>query len=189
MKLNEPILSGNVFSRNIEGWNVSWESNLNYRHWCNMQHPANNDWILIVLFNPGSLSHSGENLSIDSTLRILRKVFKSTNLNPFIINLFDFSDPKYKNLSINWEKRDHTNLIYDKIVHHNFRWILYAYGKIDKQDPHYLDIIDRINYIRNIFTVIPEINIFNQNKHPIQWQITKDVNRIHDLFVTLQEQK
>ncbi len=141
MDLTKPLLNGKLYTKSIEGWSVSWESNQNYRHWCYLNHPQNDKNVLLVLFNPGSLYASGEKLYQDQTLRILREVFLSSGINPFIINLFDFADSKGNELYQTWFLRDYKELIYDKIVSINFYRIIYAYGKIDESDPHYEDII------------------------------------------------
>lgn len=180
-----PLLGGSVFSHIINGWKISWESNNNYRHWCYMQHQGNDKEILLVLFNPGSLANDGTKLYQDQTLRILRGIFKSTGFNPFIINLFDYSDTRQNKLYSNWESRDYKSLVFEKLVAYDFSWIVYAYGKIETTDIHYNDIISRINQVRKIFAIIPEFKIDNLTAHPRRWYFTKSIDRIHNLFCNL----
>ena len=73
----ESLLSGIVCSYKLNDWVVAWESSIDYRyrHWCLQAHPNNNDMVLVVMLNPGSLSGDGRNIKKDTTLGILRRAF------------------------------------------------------------------------------------------------------------------
>lgn len=185
MDLTKPLLNGKLYTKSIEGWSVSWESNKNYRHWCYLNHPQNDKNVLLVLFNPGSLYASGEKLYQDHTLRILREVFLSSGINPFIINLFDFAATLQNNLYSNWENRDYKFLIFEKLVSFEFIRIIYAYGKIEHTDLHYEDVISRINLIKNIFSHLTVLKINNQTAHPRRWQFEKCKDKVHSIFCEL----
>ena len=173
----DKLLNGTVYTREVDGWSISWESNGAYRHWCFQQHPANDRTILVVMLNPGSLQGDGKDLTKDTTLRILREVFETTGLNPFIINLFDLATPSPKELFSNWGKRDSDKLIYENIKHEHFSGILYAYGDYGVADVDYPEIADRIGLVKRNFKRLPEVelpqNIDGTPKHPMGWQRQK----------------
>jgi len=167
------MLNGTVYSSQLEGWTISWESNSNYRHWCYQEHPLNEKIILVVMFNPGKLSGDGINLTGDTTLRILRRVFENTGFNPFIVNLFDLATPKPDELFIKWKDRDNELLVYDKIKDYEFSGIIYAYGDYQNNREYGNEIIKRIDFIRNKFLYLAEIELPRNNSgtptHPFRW--------------------
>lgn len=185
MNITKPLLEGNLYSKDIDGWCVSWESNLTYRHWCYQSHPNNDKSILLVLFNPGSLSTTGNKLSQDKTLRILRKVFLSTGISPFIINLFDYANTDENELYSHWGKRDYKYLIYERLMNYDFIRIVFAYGKIDSSDPHFSDLTSRINLIKDTFRHLKELKIDNCTAHPRRWELERSKERIHNIFCEL----
>jgi len=106
------IIKGKVYSHELDGWLVSWESESEYRHWCHQTNENFVENLLVVMFNPGSLSGDGKNLRKDTTLRILREVCGPAGVNPFVVNLFDYASPSPDELFSNWEKRDGCGLIF-----------------------------------------------------------------------------
>jgi hypothetical protein len=180
------LLNGEVYNHNLNNWKISWESFNNYRHWCLQSYPNNQYTILVVMFNPGSLSGNGENLSSDTTLRILRNTFDKTNANPLIINLFDFATPKPDVLFENWEERDRPdeNFIYELLLNLDINGILYAYGDYENYNLQNQDIINRISMIKNIFSQIPNIetisNLSGTPKHPMVWQTQNLINKVKE---------
>ncbi|MCX7874897.1 MAG: DUF1643 domain-containing protein [Melioribacteraceae bacterium] len=161
-----------------------WESNDNYRHWCLQKHPQNKKLVLVVLFNPGSLSFDGANLSKDTTLRILRYAFINSGLNPLVINLFDYATPKRHLLFANWDLRDYKLLVYEKLLSFDIYGILYAFGNID-EDKKYMGLIEsRIQKIKSIYSNVPEINLSIKSKHPIRWQIEKKIKVINKELIS-----
>lgn len=181
MSIDKPILNGKLISRSIANWIVSWEINDNYRHWCLQSDTRNDKTALIILLNPGKLNGNANNLSGDTTLRILREVFNNTGINPFIINLFDYCTPDYSVLIRNWDKRDYKYLVYEKLLPYKFLFSLFAYGSIDRNDPKYDDMVSRVNLIESIFKNIPKLDFDNSfTTHPIRWQIENKKVKIHN---------
>jgi hypothetical protein len=181
------ILIGTEYKRTLEDWEISWGSTNNlYRHWCKQVHGLNNGFILVVMFNPGSLKGQGIKLSRDTTLRILREVFQGTGLNPFIINLFDFSASTTDEFFNNWEKRDGEKLIFDDLALSDFKGVLYAYGDYENLRTYRSIIIDRIDFVRNKSSLLPEIslckNISGTPRHPYSWQLKKLKNDIRNII-------
>ena len=72
---NEAMFGGNTHTKNYDGWYVIWESLNENRFWCSQEHHSNSSFVAVVMLNPGSLSGNGENLSRDTTLRIMRELF------------------------------------------------------------------------------------------------------------------
>lgn len=171
------ITNGKVYTHKLDEWEVSWESNGEYRHWCLQKHPQNSEYALVVMLNPGSLSGDGKNLRKDATLRILREVFQETGLNPFVINLFDYATPSPQNLFQNWHKKDADQLVYRHLKDMNLKGVLYAYGDYEHRADHGNEIKQRINLVKTKFGSIPEIVIPRNNtgtpKHPLIWQRQK----------------
>jgi hypothetical protein len=171
------ISIGKVYTHKLDEWEIFWESNEEYRHWCLQKHPQNSEYALVVMLNPGSLSSDGKNLRKDATLRILREVFQETGLNPFIINLFDYATPSPKNLFQNWHKKDAYLLVYGHLKYMNLKGVLYAYGDYEYRADYGNEIKQRISLVKNEFGSIPEIIIPLNNtgtpKHPLVWQRQK----------------
>ncbi len=104
MIMDKPLLKGRLHKRSIDNWDVFWETNENYRHWCLQTNSKNDKTALVILLNPGKLNNDASNLSGDTTLRILREVFNNTGVNTFIINLFEYCTPDYSVLIKNRNK-------------------------------------------------------------------------------------
>jgi len=170
-------MNGNVYTHQLDDWSISWESKNLYRHWCHQI--RNKDWgnILVVMFNPGSLSGNGENLKKDTTLRILREVCGQAKLNPFIINLFDYASPSPDDLFENWNEKDAETLIFDKLKNVNFKAYITAYGDYENWGLKDNEIKDRALLIHSTFSNIQEIilpkNKSGSPKHPMIWQRQK----------------
>ncbi len=171
------LLNGNVYNHNIDGWSVTWESNLGFRHWCYQMKDLAWENLMVVMFNPGSLSGDGSNLSKDTTLRILREVCKEANLNPFVINLFDYSSPSPQVLFDNWKDRDPEDLVFNKLSLSEFRWLIYAYGDYENWGQQDGEIKERQYFVKEVLGSIPEIDLPKNKsgtpKHPIIWQRQK----------------
>jgi hypothetical protein len=172
-----PILNGQVYSHVIDGWLVSWESESEYRHWCHQINPRFSKNLLVVMFNPGSLSGDGKNLRKDTTLRILHEVCEPAGINPFVVNLFDFASPSPDNLFSSWEKRDGDNLIYTKLDAIKFAALIMAYGDYENHGERNQEIKERIALVRSKFSGLKEILLPNNKsgtpKHPMTWQRQK----------------
>ena len=190
MIIDKPLLNGRLHRRSIKKWDVFWETNENYRHWCLQKNSRNDKTALVILLNPGKLNNDASNLSGDTTLRILREVFNNTGVNPFIINLFDYCTPDYSVLIKNWDKQDYKYLVYEKLLPYKFIFSLFAYGLIDRNDPKYVDIISRINLIEGIFKNIPKLDFDNScTTHPIRWQIENKKWNIHNVLLAAYKDK
>ena len=74
MIMDKPLLNGRLHRSSIDNWDVFWETNENYRHWCFQKYSDNDESALFILFNPGTLNNNPDKLSSDPTLRILREV-------------------------------------------------------------------------------------------------------------------
>ncbi|MBI5674345.1 MAG: DUF1643 domain-containing protein [Nitrospirae bacterium] len=188
----ETILDGRVYTHDIDEWKISWKSHEEYRHWCVQKHPSNFDYILVIMLNPGSLSHDGRNLKRDSTLRILREVFQGTGFNPFVINLFDLATTSPEILFKSWDKRDRDTLVYEHLNFNMFKGKLFAYGSYETRPGVGNDIKKRISNLRSYLSHLPEVQI-NKNKdgtpkHPMSWQRQKlkgDIKSIISEFKTI----
>lgn len=114
--MDTALLGGVVHCRELDDWQIRWEADDDYRHWCSLIRPKNfnGKFIAVCLFNPGSLKGDGTKLLADTTLRILREVFESTAYGCLVVNLFDRATPKPPQLFSVWTQRDKPNsgLIY-----------------------------------------------------------------------------
>lgn len=181
-----PIMGGNIYSATLDSWEISWESQKEYRHWCIQKKSNNNRTLLVIMFNPGSLSGDGRNLSGDTTLRILREVCGNAGFNQVILNLFDYANPQTAPLFSNWEKCDlNSNLIFEHLSEFKYDNYIMAYGSYQSDLLYEKDILERINLIQNMLKKDKEIELpRNQNgtpKHPTVWQRQKlkpDITRI-----------
>jgi hypothetical protein len=181
-----PLLNGTVYSHQIDGWSVSWESNESYRHWCHQVKAPSWKNLLVIMFNPGSLSGNGSNLSKDTTLRILREVCGNAKFNPFIVNLFDFASPSPDELFNSWQKRDGQNLIYPELRNIEFSALVSAYGDYENWGIQDIAIKERINFAKESLKYIKEIplpkNKSGTPKHPMTWQRQKLKPQITELL-------
>ncbi len=168
------MFGGEILSKEYDGWNISWETLDEYRFWCSQKHPSNTKNSLVVMLNPGSLSGNGENLSRDTTLRILRELFLDTKYNPCVINLFNLATPKPQVLFERWQFRDHPNFEYKKIPMGEMAAVMYAYGDYENWDKYSSPIKERISKVREYLSSIPEIivprNKSGTPKHPLSVQ-------------------
>jgi hypothetical protein len=171
------INAGQVFSHELDGWSVSWESDGNYRHWCHQIKNPNWSSLLVVMFNPGSLSGDGSNLSKDTTLRILREVCGSANINPYVINLFDYASPSSQNLFDNWHLRDSSSIVFDKLPLSIFQNYILAYGDYEILGQHDAEIKERqalvLSHLESLNEILLPKNNSGTPKHPIVWQRQK----------------
>lgn len=172
-----PVLKGKVYSHELDGWLVSWESESEYRHWCHQTNERFTENLLVVMFNPGSLSGDGKNLRKDTTLRILRDVCESAGVNPFVVNLFDYASPSPNELFSSWVKRDGSGLIFDKLRALKFSAFIMAYGDYENRGERDNEIKERITLIQSHLTGAREIILPKNNsgtpKHPMTWQRQK----------------
>ena len=168
------LLGGEVHSKRIDGWEVSWESNGDYRHWCIQRRQPDAPLILVVMLNPGKLSGDGRELASDSTLRVLRNVFAGTVFNHIVINLFDLAASKKESLLAQWSRRDPPELVFHKLTSINFSGIIFAYGDIEKREIVGPVATNRIKKVKFIFERHPIIRTpLNKSgcpAHPLNWQ-------------------
>lgn len=171
------INGGQVFNHELDGWSVAWESDGNYRHWCHqIKNPKWNS-LLVVMFNPGSLCGDGSNLSKDTTLRILREVCGAANLNPYVINLFDYASPSPQNLFDNWNLRDSNSIVFDKLPLSIFQSYILAYGDYENWGQRDAEIKERqalvLSYLESLNEILLPKNNSGTPKHPMIWQRQK----------------
>lgn len=169
------MFDGKFYSRQLDNWCISWESADDYRFWCLQEHRSNSRYAAVVMLNPGSLSGAGENLSRDTTLRVLRELFKDTSYNPFVINLFNLATPKPHVLFEQWERRDHPLFAYRALPIGKFSAVMYAYGDYENRNEYQAQITERIMELREILRGVPEIEIprnpSGTPKHPMSVQM------------------
>jgi hypothetical protein len=175
-----PQLGGIVYQHTLDGWDIAWESNGDYRHWCRQEKAGHGQTVVIVMQNPGSLSGDGANLKRDTTLRILRIVGGATQIKWLVINLFDFATPKPSELHDHWSRRDSKALIYSKIRKADYQFILFAHGDLDVDRQ--ADYAMRIALVRKSFgsltpIVIPSTKSGNPI-HPMNWQRNKVIGQV-----------
>lgn len=79
-KLGErAMFGGQLYSaEDFEGWNITWESHGPHRLWCHQFRGEPTHLVCIVMFNPGSLSGQGDDLSKNDTLGIIRSTMPDT---------------------------------------------------------------------------------------------------------------
>lgn len=179
-----PLLDGEVFSKEIDGWTVTWESNGGYRHWCEQRQSPLTSPILLVLFNPGALNQDGKRLSADLTLRNIRYAFDGTVYHPFVVNLFDRAtknaDELFKDF---WDQRDCKELIFPKLKGSCFSGVGYGYGKKSQHRLHGDAVRDRIDYVRDIQSNLEEIDLPKEADgtpmHPFRWGIEEVIPKIN----------
>lgn len=176
----KPKLDGTVYQHTLDDWDIAWESNGDYRHWCRQSKSGHLNSVVIVMKNPGSLSGDGTNLKRDSTLRILRVVGDATRVNWLVINLFDYATPKPKELHENWAKRDSGKLIYSCIRKSDYRYIVFAHGDLDVERQS--DYMERIALVRLSFASLCDIPIPTTKAgnpvHPMNWQRGKFIDEV-----------
>lgn len=188
MNIDKPLLNGTLLKKSIDNWDIIWETNENYRHWCLQKHPENDKTALLILFNPGSLNSNPDSLNKDTTLRVLREVFHKTGFNTFVINLFDYCIPDYRELKKNWKRRDYKSLVYEKLITYDFIFSMYAYGSINKNDIVYNDLISRINLVKNTFKHLSQFKYDGlKTTHPLSWQLQKKKTNIHQVLLKAYE--
>jgi hypothetical protein len=187
------ILNGNIYIHQLDGWSISWESDGDYRHWCLQSQSDNENEILLVMINPGSLSGDGKNLRRDTTLRIIREAFSETGANPFIINLFDYATPSPNVLFENWSKKDNKNLVFTEVKKRKFSAIMYAYGDYENNIEFGSEVKNRISHVREEFKYLPEVVLPKNNsgspKHPMIWQTQGIKGEIHKHILSFFESK
>lgn len=184
------LSNGIVYTRKLDGWTISWESNDKYRHWCYQQKESFNTNLLVVMLNPGSLSGDGSNLKADTTLNILREVCGPINTNVFVINLFDYANPSPKILFQDWDKRDSSCLIFKKIVRLDFDAYIMGYGDYenhcDATRPIAKEMNDRVELIHSTFECVKQISLPKNRsgtpKHPMRWRREKITQEIISLL-------
>ncbi len=172
-----PILNGMVYSQFLDGWQISWESAGHYRHWCYQEKDSGWENLIVVMFNPGSLSGDGANLRRDTTLRILREVCGPARLNPYIINLFDYACPSPQQLFNDWSSRDAHDTVFDRLALDQFDYVIMAYGDYENGGQYEDDIKERIHRVRESLQTLEEIDLPRNKsgtpKHPLIWQRQK----------------
>ena len=168
----KPLLGGNVYEHELDGWSIRWESQSNYRHWCVQAHPMFERQVVVVMKNPGSLKGDGSNLKRDTTLRVLRRVGERVKCSWYVVNLFDFASTSSNDLYKCWKRRDGAGLVYRKIHIRRFCGILFAHG--DAPAEVHREYEERIALVRKIFKKFPEIRIpatkAGNPVHPLNWQ-------------------
>jgi Protein of unknown function (DUF1643) len=182
MTRSKPKLGGTVFQHTLADWEIAWESNGDYRHWCIQERHSHSKSIVIVMKNPGSLSGDGANLKKDTTLRILRIVGESTGVNWLVLNLFDCATPKPQELHDNWDRRDSEKLIYPYIRKSDYRFIMFAHGDLDAVRR--TDYTERVTLVRKSFASLCDIPIPTTKSgnpvHPMNWQRGKFIDQVVD---------
>ncbi len=166
-----------LYSKYLDNWKISWESEGQYRHWCLQQYICHTSIILVVMFNPGSLSRDGRDLKKDTTLRILREVFEESQFSPLIVNLYDYSTSSPAVFFSHWNKRDSTTSIYSRLDYSKIKGVLSDYGDYQFKSIKGLDIEERIGFVKKHLENIPEVvspkNKTQSPKHPLSWQREK----------------
>ncbi len=180
------IMKGMVYTHELDGWLVSWESESEYRHWCHQTNEMFVENLLVVMFNPGSLSGDGKNLRKDTTLRILREVCGPAGVNPFVVNLFDYASPSPDELFTNWVKRDGSCLIFTKLERIKFSAFIMAYGDYENRGKRDNEIKERIALVQSYLFKAKEIllpkNSSGTPMHPMNWQRQKLKPKISNLL-------
>jgi len=166
------LMGGTVFRHHLDGWDVSWESSGNYRHWCIQTRQGHGARVVVVMKNPGSLSGDGANLRRDTTLRILRVIGDAAQVDWLVVNLFDYATPSLRELHDNWQARDAESLVFGGLDLLACRSVIFAYGDFDAD--HIADYGERVAMVRTALASLREISIpatkAGNPVHPINWQ-------------------
>ncbi len=182
------MFGGTTYSKEIDGWVVSWESLNGYRFWCKQEHPANAKVAAVVMLNPGSLRADGQDLSRDTTLRVLREIFAGTSYNPFVLNLFNLASPKPQVFFDAWNSRDHQAFRYSSLPKADFSAVLYAYGDYENGEDYPLEIKRRIREVRRFLRNVPEIDVPKNKsgtpKHPLPVQRQRLTNEFRKAIIS-----
>ena len=173
----QALLGGKLHRQELGDWWVSWESRGPYRHWCLQECRGPGKKILVVMFNPGSLSGEGRGLKRDTTLRVLREVCGPARLDPLVINLFDYAAASPDDLFANWHRKDGPRLVYTHLDQNQLIGVIYAYGDYEHGGRRAAQIRDRISLVKSIFAGLPVVllpkNKSGTPKHPLSWQREK----------------
>ena len=178
--MNTPLLNGTVYECELDCWQVRWETDGKYRHWCSQSRAPrfNGKYIVVCLLNPGSLTGRSENLRSDTTLRILREVFDATEYGCLVVNLFDRATTKPAELfSVSTESdKVGADLVYTHISDAIAGNIL-GYGDYEHHEDASIarQIKARIELLGSWAANFPPVaNPINRNgtpKHVMRWQI------------------
>lgn len=180
-----------VVSRDVDGWQITWEGTEEYRHWALLEQRALSRAPIVatVMLNPGSLRGDGNLLGRDDTLRVLRTVFEGI-ARCLILNLFDVAAAKPKELfGTYWSQRDKPGmaLVYE-LAGKTFRpaGIVWAFGDCKGCSLEQEKIIhERQTLIGNIFANTPECwpRPGEQSTHPRRWKLTKRIDDVRRYLI------
>lgn len=170
------LMNGQVYTHTLDDWEICWESDGEYRHWCTQKRQGQRKTLLVIMFNPGSLNKDGSNLRKDTTLRILREVCGHAGFNQVILNLFDYAAPNPDDFFNNWQDRDKSlALIYQHINKFKYDNYIFAYGDFENSWSSFNQgIRERVEHISSILDSTKKIELPKNKrgtpKHPTLWQ-------------------
>lgn len=193
------LFGGMVYQRDYEGWQIAWESIGRHRLWCSQSRPETTHTACVVMFNPGSLSGTGDGLAKDDTLRILRSAIPP-NTSTLILNLFTLATPDPSILFEQWDQRDCANFSIDRLRANVIDSVVWAYGD-GGQDPKRNRIFGesvraRIASIRSALAGYPAVTLpepliskRGNPKHPKHWRLLRQIDNVKQAISRTQQQK
>jgi hypothetical protein len=186
--MENALLNGHIYHHNLDGWDIRWEADGPYRHWCTQirEESPHSQLILFIVLNPGILLDDGKNLRGDMGLGMIRSVLTGAPFGSLVLNLFDLATPYPAGLFDAWNARDkpRSRLIHDLIPTARIAARMMAYGDYENKlpPPRSTDIKHRIERVDACFSAIPLIatplNPNNTPKHIRRWQVENLKDRI-----------
>jgi Protein of unknown function (DUF1643) len=182
------LFGGEYYSGSIEGWQVAWESVDSHRLWCHQTREKARHLVCVVMFNPGSLSGDGSNLSRDDTLRIVRSAMPDA-CSVLVVNLFTLAAPNPSDLFDQWDSRQSSAFDITRFQSEKIDLVVYAYGDIGQtgktKQLYGKHIRQRVQEIADAFKGIPILELpqalisgAKNPKHPKHWKLGKHIPTI-----------
>jgi D-glycero-D-manno-heptose 1,7-bisphosphate phosphatase len=178
-----PLFGGRVETCRYASWQITWEHSyrepFSYRHWCVQEQTESlhQEFVWVVMLNPGSMDGRANRLPEDRTLGRLRLAFDRTGFRCLILNLFDRATPMATELFRDWNDRGICGNQIAIRLRSAFppRAIIFAYGSHENSQPKAKAELLRlaVQGIRQELSDYPEINgPLNRSgtpKHPCYW--------------------
>lgn len=186
----QSVFGGMLYQKDIEGWQVAWESIGPHRLWCYQFRGEPKHLLCVVMFTPGSLSGDGRELSKDDTLRIIRSAMPE-NAAALVLNLFTFATPKPDVFFEQWADRDCCDFNIAAFRTMPIDAVVFAYGdggqdRKRNRDYNYREpVLARITRLRDAMSGFPIvktpqelISAIGNPKHPKHWKVLRQIENV-----------
>lgn len=190
------MFGGTYYTRTLGEWQISWESAGLHRLWCHQTRRDAKHTVCVVMFNPGSLSGDGKNLTKDATLRFIRNAMPDTAA-ALILNLFTRATPDPSELIANWHERDCGAFDITVFRSKPIDALVYAYGDIGQAGTRSRlrksEIRQRIGEIEEVLENITQLQLpeilmtqkLGNPVHPKQWNLKQQIEVVKDGLTAL----